>query len=209
MANIPKAKTDVKKKDTRTRNWAFIGYTDSLPNNWKDFLSEEGLTWACSPLHDKDINETTTSEDKTKKAHYHFLLKFDGKKSFEQVSEITKKLNATIPQPCNNLVGAVRYFLHMDNPEKAQYKREEIQEGGGFGVFDYLALSATEERAILKQIIMYCRANGIFELCDIEDFILDEKPEWESVYWSRQLNIYRSLKSRFFKNVQIKNGGMQ
>lgn len=205
MGNISKSKSNVKQKDTRTRNWAFIGYTDSLPEHWKDVLTEMGLCWACSPLHDSDINETTSEEDKTKKAHYHFILKFDGKKSFEQVSEITKKLGATIPQPCNNIVGAIRYFLHMDNPEKHQYSREGIQEGGGFGVFDYLSLSASEERAILKDIIKYCRANGIFELCDIEDYIIDEKPEWESVYFSRQLNIYRSLKSRFFKNEQLKN----
>lgn len=205
MGNIPKARTDVKHKDTRTRNWAFIAYTESMPENWKEILNEMGLCWACSPLHDKDVNETTSDEDKTKKAHYHFILKFDGKKSYEQVCEITKKLNATIPQVCNNLVGAVRYFLHLDDANKHQYPQAEIQEGGGFDTASYLALSPTETRKLIKEILCWCRANGIDELCDLEDYILDEKPEWESVYFDRQLLFSRSLKSRHYKNEQMRN----
>ena len=205
MGNIPKAKPDVKHKDTRTRNWAFIGYTDSLPVNWQDILNEMGLCWAASPLHDKDINETASDEDKTKKAHYHFILKFDGKKSYEQVLEITKKLGATIPQVCNNIVGAVRYFLHLDDANKHRYPQDEIQEGGGFDAASYLALSVTEQRKLIKEILCYCRANGIDELCDLEDYILDEKPEWESTYFDRQLLFSRSLKSRHYKNEQMRN----
>lgn len=48
-----------KKKDSRTRNWSFIVYPESAPNNWREILQEEMTPFAVSPLHDKDINEGT------------------------------------------------------------------------------------------------------------------------------------------------------
>lgn len=48
-------------------------------------------------------------DGEVKKAHWHIILFFDGKRSFEQVQEITAALNATIPQKTANAkrLGAV------------------------------------------------------------------------------------------------------
>ena len=47
-------------KTVRTRNWAFIMYPDSIPNQSYDIavriLSDCFLPFAVSPLHDKDFN---------------------------------------------------------------------------------------------------------------------------------------------------------
>lgn len=111
MANITKASA----KDNRSRTWAFVAYPESMPENWREILDALSVPWACSPLHDKDINETT---GEVKKPHRHFVMSFPGKKSYEQIKEITDKLNAPVPQKCLSIRGAVRYFLHLDNPEK-------------------------------------------------------------------------------------------
>lgn len=193
-----------KKKDERVRNWAFVAYPDSCPQDWREIMTALGLCWARSPLHDKDVNETAEGGTETKKAHWHFVLKFANKVSFEQVKQITDKLNATIPQKVANVVGAVRYMAHLDNPEKAQYKVADILEGGGFDVDNILKLTPAQEREILTEILRYCRANGIDELCDLEDICLDEKEEWLPVYYARQLTIFRSLRSRQFKNQKLR-----
>ena len=41
-------------KDTRVRNWSWIVYPESAPENWKQLLDETGEKWIESPLHDKD-----------------------------------------------------------------------------------------------------------------------------------------------------------
>lgn len=191
-------------KDNRYRNWVFVAYPESMPENWRDILTELNLTWCCSPLHDLDTNENAEGGVEKKKPHYHFILKFDGKKNFEQIKEITDLFNAPIPQKCSNIVGAVRYLIHRDNPEKAQYKETDIQEGGGFDYASYLKLSPAQEREILKEIFKHCRANGIDEISDLNDYILDEKEEWFPVSVAYSAHIYRVLRSAKCKAQEIK-----
>ena len=69
------------KKDTRCRNWAFIQYDDSAPEDWREKLSELNIELVESPLHDKDLNP----DGSNKKAHRHILVSFKGNKSFSQI----------------------------------------------------------------------------------------------------------------------------
>ena len=54
-------------KNIKKRNWAFVCYPESLPDNWQDILIESGIPFAISPLHDRDMNADNTE----KKPHYH------------------------------------------------------------------------------------------------------------------------------------------
>lgn len=40
------------------RSWAFIMYPDSMPQNYEEIITDLGLPFAISPLHDKDIDST-------------------------------------------------------------------------------------------------------------------------------------------------------
>ena len=82
--------SEKKKKDNRNRNWTFIVYPESAPENWYQILQDKMLNFAVSPLHDVDILESETGE--VKKAHYHVLLCFSGNKSFEQIKGLDKFL---------------------------------------------------------------------------------------------------------------------
>ena len=111
----------------RTRIWTFVCYPDSVPADWEQILTERfNLQWARSPLHDSDFNADETQ----KKPHWHIVLVFDGVKRYEQVKEISDTINATIPQKVHNLQGLMRYFIHLDNPEKAQYDIKDIKAVG-------------------------------------------------------------------------------
>lgn len=103
-------------KDGRTRNWVFILYPESAPEDWRTKLDDLLIEWVESPLHDKDVNPG----GEPKKPHWHILLLFSGSKSYEQIVEITLSVNGTIPKPCISVRGQIRYFAHLDNPEKAQ-----------------------------------------------------------------------------------------
>lgn len=170
MGNITKDQI----KSKRYLSWTCVLYPESAPENWQELLGEMMVPWACSPLHDRDVNADGTP----KKPHWHLLLSFRSVKSYEQVKEITDKLNAPCPQECKDTRGLVRYFLHLDNPSKAQYKREDILSGGGFDVANALQATATEEEHILDEMCDFIETNWVTEFCDFNSYVRHEKKEW-------------------------------
>lgn len=155
----------------RTRNWCIVVYPESAPENWRDFL--DGIEWVESPLHEWDVNPT----GEVKKAHWHVLLMFGGVKSYEQVFEFIAPLNCPIPQRCHNAKSAVRYMAHMDNPDKHQYDPREIVAHGGVDLAELLRPSASERYEIIRDMLRWCRENGIAEFQDLMDYAAVERPD--------------------------------
>lgn len=155
------AQTHIKK-----RNWAFVVYPESLPENWLDILKLKGLMTAISPLHDMDKNPT----GEVKKAHYHIILSYGNPTTYNNVLVLTKELNGTIPIPLESVTGMYRYLTHKDNPEKHQYKEEDIILLNGFD--PVTLLSDTECFQLLKQCIILIKDNHIYQFEDLEFFLL-------------------------------------
>lgn len=101
------------KKDSRVRNWTFIEYPESAPDNWRSVLDDLHIKWVESPLHDKDTNPDGT----VKKPHWHVMLCFSSKKSYQQILKICRGISGTNPQRVEDITGLVRYMAHLDNPE--------------------------------------------------------------------------------------------
>lgn len=161
------------KKDTRVRNWTFVLYPESAPDNWRDLIDELHVPWIESPLHDKDLNADGTP----KKAHWHILLIFKGKKSFEQIKSITDALSAPIPQPCDDTTGLVRYFAHLDNPEKYQYSRSDIVGHCGANVGDLVRASSAERYQFIDDMMEFIKSNHITEFQDLADYARYNEPD--------------------------------
>ena len=81
--------------NVKKNKWAFVLYPESAPENWLEELQFTGLQIAISPLHDKDINP----DGEIKKAHYHVILIYDGPTTYNNVKQLTDRLNQPIPQP--------------------------------------------------------------------------------------------------------------
>lgn len=161
--------------DKRSRNWTFVLYPESAPENWREILDSEHIKWVESPIHDNDLNADGTS----KKAHWHILLLFDGKKSFTQIQEITDKLNAPIPQVVASAKSLVRYMAHLDNPEKVQYERSEIIGHGGADVAFYLKATASNRYEMIAEMIEYIRENEVIEFIDFMGICMTEhRDDW-------------------------------
>lgn len=80
-------------------------------------------------LHDIDTNEL----GELKKPHYHLNLTLtwnDSKHCSKERENLRKILGGALVQNISNLTGAVRYLVHLDDKEKAQYKIENIVFGG-------------------------------------------------------------------------------
>lgn len=159
------------KKDDRVRNWTFIVYPESAPADWRDKLDEEHIQWIESPLHDKDLN----ADGEPKKPHWHVLVLYAGKKSFDQVKELTESLNSPIPQKTASAKGMVRYMAHMDNPEKVQYKTCDIIGHGGVDVAEYLKPTSSSRYQLIKEMMDYVREQNIIEMEDLLTYASSER----------------------------------
>lgn len=185
-------------KDNRYYQWTFITYPDSLPDNWESILNSAHLTWCHSPLHDSDLNGDETE----KKPHYHCIIKFGqgNKKSYSQIEEIISPLNCTIPKPVGDLGGLVRYFIHLDNPEKHQYSRDDIVTFGSWDIDKYFEASAGAENIILREMLAFVVDEGIEEFCDLLFYAAENKEDWFYVLTRK----YTYVVSSFIKSYSHK-----
>jgi len=159
MTNVTQKQKKETTKDGRYRQWTIVVYPDSAPADWRDRLN--GLQWVESPLHDKDVNPDGT----LKKPHWHILIVCSNKKNYEQIKEIADSINGASPQYVQNLTGMLRYFAHLDNPEKAQYKKNDII-GHGVDVSKYLE-SEDDIDKLEQDIEIYCEENHIAEYAQL------------------------------------------
>lgn len=177
----------------RTRNWTFIVYPDSAPENWKEILKAFHIKTAISPLHDKDLNPTGDE----KKPHWHVYLEFDSVKSYAQVKELTLQFNGTIPQAVNSPIGMIRYFIHKDNPEKFQYEFKDIQVFNGFDISRFDSYTESEIDHIIAEITLFIDTVPILEYSDLIAYCREpENEHFED--WYRTVR-----KNTFFFNAYI------
>lgn len=116
---------------TKSKYFCALLYPESTTYDAEKIISalaEEHLTFAVSPIHDRDFEVDGTP----KKSHYHLLLAYS---SATTLSNIRGWMNVCgMPESelhsvrvCASGVGYFRYLTHQDNPEKAQYDYNELR----------------------------------------------------------------------------------
>lgn len=181
-----------RKIDTRTRNFACVVYPESAPKDWQEILSKHFVPAFVSPLHDKDINPTGES----KKAHYHVMLMFEGKKSVEQVTEIFKSIGGVGCEKINSIRGYARYLCHLDNPEKVQYSPEHVRSFCGADYNGVIGL-ATDKYKAIGEMIDYCEENDITSYSELLLYCRQERFDWFRVLCDNGTVVVKEyLKSR-------------
>jgi hypothetical protein len=116
---------------TKSKYFCAILYPSSTSydvDNVIKALAKEHLTFAVSPIHDKDVEE----DGSPKKAHYHLLLAYSSATTLNNIRGWLKscgmpesELHAV--RVCASAVGYFRYLTHKDNPKKAQYDDKDIR----------------------------------------------------------------------------------
>ena len=157
----------------RTRHWGTIVYPESFPKNWQDLLATECVPAIISPLHDKDVEQDGTP----KKPHWHVMLLFNGVKSQEQVHEICKRFGGVLPIPISNAQSMARYFIHKDNPDKYQYRSDDIVNLSGAD-WSELMKTSKDRYDTLVEIITYLHDNKVMYYHDLIDYCKDNNRAW-------------------------------
>lgn len=178
----------------RSREWIFILYPESAPKNWIERLKAMQTTFIVSPLHDKDVDDNGNP----KKAHYHILLSFPSVKSYKQVEGITQDLNQPFPVICHNKSAQIRYFVHIDDPEKYQYERKDIQVYGRVDLDTYFKFTSEDEIDIVDNMLDYCEVNNITEYYQLIDYVRKNNREWFRYLNKNSYLVKEYLKSKHF-----------
>ena len=156
----------------KRKYWAFILYLESAPSDWLQILKTNGIKFAVSPYHDKDIEPN----GKTKKAHFHIILAYENTTTYNNVKQlVVDTLGQPIPIDLNSPVGYYRYFTHKDNPDKHQYSEKDIQCFNGFDASDYIGLTKTEVEQLIYQIMSLIKDNDIIEYSDLLDLLGEQE----------------------------------
>lgn len=84
-------------------------------------------------------------------------------------------MNGPIPQRCHNARAMVRYFAHLDNPDKFQYSVADIIPHGGVDIAELLKPSTSERYSMIKDMIEYVEAYNITEFYELMDYAKDNE----------------------------------
>lgn len=166
-------KYEKKRAGQRARNWAFIIYPESAPENWRELLDDLHVPAAVSPLHDRDEN----ANGDPKKEHRHIVLAFDANKTRDQVLELIAPFKGTTAVKLNSLVGMLRYLTHMDNPEKAQYDKNQVETFGGLQYFSIIE-NAGDKIGMLSEIMEWIDDHACTKYAVLMRYARKERPDW-------------------------------
>lgn len=157
------AKTKKEKRtgvNKRTRNWTFLVYPDSAPENWRDIINSDIIPWVESPLHKADNNPQVEGEEKP---HWHVVILYSCVKTFEQLKNLTDRLNAPIPQMVENTRSIIRYLAHLDQPDKEQFRSTDIICHNGADISRHLMPLASAELALVEEMQEWINDNDCEE----------------------------------------------
>lgn len=165
-----------RKTDTRTRNFATVVYPESAPDKWQELLAQQFIPAFISPLHDKDFNDT----GEPKKAHYHVILMFDGKKSVEQVGEIFNQIGGVGCEIVKSIRGYSRYLCHLDNPEKAQYDTSDVKSLCGADYISTIGLAIDKYNA-LGEMQDFCDQYNVVSFYALSKYARSNRSDWHRI----------------------------
>lgn len=164
--------TMAEKKDKRIkgRYWTMIVYPESAPENWRNILDNKHLEWVESPLHDSDVN----ADGSKKKPHWHIMLCYEGPATQNMAQKIADELHSPRAQKVGSAKGMVRYFAHLDNPEKYQYSVADIVPHNGADIAEFLKLTASQNLACMKDIFKFIKEKEVDNYMDFLEFCISQ-----------------------------------
>lgn len=191
---------------SRARVWTFITYPESLPENYEEVIQERlTIPFVMSPIHDKDKKK---DGDGFKKAHYHNMVMFTNVKSYKQVTELVACLGASHADQVHSTQAMIRYFIHADQADKAQYSKDDIRCFNGADVETLFEKNDKEIYANLNDMLQVIDDNQIIEYSDFVFYVRQNMySEWFPLVVGQYSFFIRNyITSLRFKNARIEGG---
>lgn len=187
------------------RAWIGSVYPESAPEDWKIGITQSGIKWACSMIHDQDVFAPPSHKaGEPKKPHYHVCLVWPNPTTWKNASNFLQTLaGSSAVKFCVSVTGTVDYWDHDEETNKVKYDKELIEFYNGFVPEDFADLKKEETRRI-KAIIKACiRTYDLCNLWQADEFLekkfLQTDPDIYD-YFTTHTIYYGALIRSFYEN---------
>lgn len=179
---------------TKSRNFTFLLYPESIPSDWEDCLIKLGIPMVVSPLHDKDI-KTNEKEWSThdvihegkhyKKPHYHVIYVAKNPVTIESVrNKIKRALGSTSVshiEIVDSIENTFKYLTHESADAKKKkkhvYDKQDLLFINDFDIDRYITLDETQKKELFNSITRVIVANKFENIFDLSNYIINRGGE--------------------------------
>lgn len=188
----------------RGRNWGTVIYQESVHPDYIRIIEESGIQAIISPLHDKD--KVSDDSEEFKKPHWHIILKYSGMKSRKQVKEFISSFGGVGAEDIKSMPGSVQYLWHMNNPDKAQYNKDDCICLNGFSMEKYMP--EMDKNVGFCEVLQYIEENDEIYFSSLMRNIMKDRPDLVPVCRRDSYSLVNYLKARDieFKSQQSTGG---
>jgi hypothetical protein len=102
---------------------------------------------------------------------------FDSTKTVDQAKEVFDTIGGVGCEIVKSIRGYARYLCHLDNPEKAQYKQEEVRCLSGADYISIIGLALDKYKAI-GEMIDWCKEYSVYSYSDLLEYARCERFDW-------------------------------
>jgi hypothetical protein len=165
------------RKYIKSRNFGFIIYPDSIPENWEECLSKLDVPMAVSPLHDKD--KSNVEGQMYKKPHYHVLYIAKNPVTTESIRNKVKRIlgdkSVSHIEIIDSIENTFKYLTHESKSaikkKKHKYDKQDIIYINNFDIDRYVKLDENQKRELKNLLLNIIRKEHLVNVIHLLDFI--------------------------------------
>lgn len=158
-----------------------------------------------------------------KKPHFHVVIEFGSKKSLQDIYDFLDPIRDNIAvapfdrgdcpldrcivifnkkNRVKNMRSLLRYFSHLDHPDKVQYDPRDYRCFCGFD-FEGKVFSQADTYALANEMQDYIRDNNVYNYADLVDYCRYNNYEWYIILFKSSVEkmIFNYIKSSCFRNT--------
>lgn len=181
----------------RSTTWTFVCWPESLPEGWQALMADLHVPVAFI-LHDSD---TLSDSDEDAKPHVHVLVRYDSLKSLEQVRADFAFTGIEYIEPVRSFKSMCRYLVHMDDPDKHQYSKDDITALSGISLDFSRKYSRDEELSVVSDITAFIEDNDVTEFAVVWVYASNHEPRWLDILAGKSsYGISQYIRSRSFSS---------
>ncbi|MFR6494972.1 MAG: Rep family protein [Lactococcus lactis] len=178
----------------KARNFTFIIYPESIPEDWQDCLIKLDVPMAISPLHDMDEKKDKSKWENTdiirngkhyKKAHYHVIYIARNPVTVESVRKKIKRVLGNKSLSHIEIVDSVshvyKYLTHESadaiKKKKHKYDFKDIVLLNDFDIDRYVTMDESQKKELFNALTVVIYENKLENYFDLVEFVLNKGGE--------------------------------
>lgn len=196
----------------KARYWTWVGYPESMIDNWEDRIEEILQYPYVYCIHDRD---TLDEDEEKRKTHVHIMIAYGNTTTMSNIRNVFSKLRKNqdkekvFVQSVQNVKYLYNYLIHdTDNARKKnkyQYAPEDRITGNDFDIGMYEQISVRDKQKALKELLILIQRKNFMDFSELTDFVLENLDDLSfDVLISNSGFIERYFRGRFCRKQREK-----